>query len=55
MISLNDREQNLLLNASERCKQYRNAEKVETWRDGKLVDVRVTENIDRIEIKKTND
>lgn len=52
---MNDRETALLKAASEKAKQYRNAEKIETWRNGQLVDVRVTEIFDREEVKKTND
>lgn len=52
---MNDRETALLKAASEKAKQLRNADKLEVWRDGQLVDVRVTEIYDRQEVKKTND
>jgi len=51
--TLNVQESVLLAKASTEAKEHRNAEKVEIWRDGKLVDVRVTKIYDREEVKKT--
>lgn len=51
---LNEREENVVKRSSEEAKEHRNAEKIEIWRDGKLVDVRVTKIYDRDVLKETH-